>query len=257
MFWLAFKRWGLMQSGLYYYNKATARMEHWKLFYYRHGVRYNPPNPLADFSLAKKTIGLYQKAISIQEKGVKVRQISRTLALREIMANSGEIMIDCPACKRQLRLSHQLTEGALVNCFGCGSTVSVRQLEDKIYIHCSLPQARYQFLPINLRNLTVLYSELGFFYRLMGNYEEADKCLAQAIDLFTELLKENPPLPGDLKNQSLTLFRRAELNHAHGNWTQARKFYLQSLKIDQELGDQQGIEINTILMQQLPEGKND
>lgn len=93
-------------------------------------------------------------------------------------------------------------------------------------------------------NVAVAHHQLGFLYRQLGKFEEARKRFEKSLQILRSLESLQPERSDIQGTISRTLFRLAEICHAHGELEQAKKMYEQSLDIDQRLGDAAGIRSN-------------
>lgn len=86
-------------------------------------------------------------------------------------------------------------------------------------------------------NTAAAYEELGLLRRMMNQFPEAAEAFERALAIVDQLNNHDRVAVSRLRG--LILFRLAELYHACGELEQARIPYMESLKIHQELGDQE------------------
>ncbi len=111
-------------------------------------------------------------------------------------------------------------------------------------------QVKYTALR-NRLNVGVAYEELGFLYRMMNMWSEADSALRRSLYILQVLDSECPENEEILLALGTTIFRVAEMDHAHNRIPQAVEGYKKSLAIDRRFGNQEGITAATALLQRI------
>ena len=100
-------------------------------------------------------------------------------------------------------------------------------------------------------NEVVGHEELGFLYRMMNMWDEAETEVRTSIRLLQTLGSWYPGNREVLRTMSLAVFRLAEFNHARGRTEEAVEGYRASLEMDQSLGDRSGVEIAERLIRRI------
>lgn len=240
--WFLIYRYLIVPSGYVEFSKAKARMNFWMQTSFEHGrILEDKGLQMKESPLVLKTIEIFKKAIEEQKRGTKTSIITKERTLQEDDADFGRVQVRCPSCGINIYVdSRVLGEGVTGPCHLCGSFVSVRLMRGIIYTTCNLQKARYLVTDINNYNIAVAYEEMAMLYRMMNDFKEAEECLNQAENFISELLKKQPENHEYLNVQSMIIFRRAEIEQAHGDIEPAKQKYLESLAIDEKTGSIEG-----------------
>jgi len=78
-------------------------------------------------------------------------------------------------------------------------------------------------------NLAIGYEELGMMYRLMNMWKDAKDSYEKSLSTFGGLINDYPNSAEVHAGLSMILFRKAELAHAQGNFSEAVEGYRKSL----------------------------
>lgn len=113
----------------------------------------------------------------------------------------------------------------------------------------------YDNVPLNSlvrRNIATAYEEMAFLYRMMDDFKYCHRSLDRALIIVNSLLESENSNPDYLRLKSLILFRHAEAYQAEGIEKEtARKFYQESLEIENKFGTTNDIEFTHDLLLKL------
>lgn len=251
--WIFIYRHVFLAPGLYDFNRAKIRTSYWKLMNLYHGkILEEQGLKLRNFSLAQNTVKMFKRSIAAQEKGSKVRTITKEINLSDIeISYERDIGAYCPICGMSLRVPTRIDGGIEGGCNMCGAILSARTISNILYLTAFSSKSITIVSDKNKENIGVAYVELAVLYRIMNLFKETWQALEEGMEITEVLLGKNPGSHSYLNLKSLILFRRAELNHAQGNLRQARQDYQTSLAIDRKLDDQDGIRTNEAALAEL------
>lgn len=251
--WLLVYRYMLLPPGLFDFNRARIRTNYWMLSSYRPGkILEEQGSNLREFTFAERAIRMFRKAIEAQSRGVTVRTVTKKVELDdEIIDYDRNANVNCPVCGISTKVPIYVHEGVSGGCNLCGSAISARRFGNTLYLEAILSKPTRVVSDKNKYNVVVGYEELALLYRMMNMFDEAARALKDGMKVVDELLSKTPNYSEYLTLRSLILFRMAELNHVQGNLEQARKGYEESLAIDRELGNEEGIRTVEELLKQI------
>jgi tetratricopeptide (TPR) repeat protein len=126
-------------------------------------------------------------------------------------------------------------KGVTAVCNYCGKTITAKSINGKLYINSLNGKiVIHKVLPRNKLNIATAYEEMGFLYRIMNCFTEAQEAFDQANFGINDLLKSDPDNLEYLRLKSLISFRKAEAYHAEGFKALAKKLYEDCVLIDQK-----------------------
>ncbi len=252
--WLLFFRYVLIPKGLFDFNKARTRTVYWALSNYRPGVKNDEEKArnLREFGFAQDALRRFKKAIKLQGRGDLVHRVEKTLQLTDNFCDYYDYYrISCPVCPSPINLPKVRSHNFSGACNMCGSFVTARIEGYKVFLAADLTRSIRSPNKGNWYNVAVAYEEMAWLYRMMNMFDEALEALEKAMDIAEDLLKRSPRTEKYLSLKSLIIFRRAEINHILGNVERAREEYKESLSLDRELKNEEGIETIEYLLNQL------
>lgn len=251
--WIFIHRHAFLAPGLYDFNRAKTRTNYWRLTSLHQGrILAEEGEKLRNSSLVQGTVKMFERSITAQQKGLKIRTATRQIDLSDKEIDyKGNINANCPVCGADMKVPVYIDGGTQGVCTMCESIVSARKIGNILYISAILLSPVTVVSDKNTQNIAVAYSELAVLYRMMNLFEKAEQSLEEALKIAGELLEKEPSNREYLGLQSLTIFRRAELNHAQGNTRKAIRDYQASLAIDNQLDDEEGIRTNERMLEEL------
>lgn len=253
IFWLLVYRYILIPPGLFDFNRARIRTNYWMLSSYRPGkILQEKGSNLREFTFAKGAIRMFRKVIEAQSKGVAVRTVTKKVELDdEIIDYDRNANVNCPVCGINIKVPIYADEGVLGACNLCGSAISARRFGNTLYLEAILKKPTRIVSDKNKYNVAIGYEELALLYRMMNMFYEAERALKGGMEVVEDLISKNSDYSDYLSLRSLILFRIAELNHVQGKLEQASRGYEESLAIDRELGNEEGIRTIEELLKQI------
>ena len=87
-----------------------------------------------------------------------------------------------------------------------------------------------------IANKSIAWQELGLLHRVINEFEEAGAAYNNSIELLNKVGGSNSSNKYILSAFREITFRIGELNHARGDFVQAKEYYLASLGVDNKLG---------------------
>lgn len=247
LLWIPFYRRFIMPPGLYDFNRAMTRTNHWALANYVPGERNSEEKAqnLRDFGAAQNAIKMFKRAIELQLQGGKVRFLDDIHELDDESYNewTNSYDIPCPVCPTKLKLPPRKGENLSGICTWCGSTITVRIEGNTARLHVILAEPIQRVTDKNKYNAGIAYSEMAWLYRMMNMFDEAKEALKGGLDIAEGLLKEDPENLEYLGMKSMSIFRLAEVNHIQGDLEKAKAGYQESIAIDRKLQDEEGVQL--------------
>jgi len=161
--------------------------------------------------------------------------------------------VSCPVCPDTLKIPvyADLAKGVSGSCSLCGSIISLRKVDSKLYISAYLTNPIRIVSDNNKSNIAITYAEIALLYRMMNLFNEAIAALDEAKKIIKELIEKDPTNNEYLSNLSLINFRRSEIYHAQGNKIKAREGYKECISLDEKLKDKDGAKICKELLQKI------
>lgn len=255
LLWMLFYRYVLMPAGQFNFNRARTRMNYWMVTgnYIPGQHLKDRADSLKEFGFAQNAVKLFKKAITAQKKGNKVWHITKTITLTDDMISGwgNTYRIRCPACLFELDIPMVNYQNMSGTCGSCGNITTARIEGQQLYLNTMLYKPIHTISDHHHYNIAVAYEELGFLYRMMGLFNKAKTELQTSMEMVEELLGKDSTNKSYLALKSLVIFRLAEIAHVQDNLQEAKTGYEKSLVMDQTAGNQEGIDTNTILLQQL------
>lgn len=253
--WLIFFRHVIMPKGQFDYNKAIIRTTFWTLQNYRPGQLLKSEGELLrHFSLANRTLRLFQKAIRTQEKGTLSANLQTVIDLETAdISYNQTVSLLCPSCGMSIEGPTYVPQGATGNCRYCGAMLTAKSIGNKLYVNSyGINGLSRRVTSLNRKNIATAYEEMALLYRMMNRFDEAHKALDKAQSITESLLESDSDNKDYLQLKSLILFRHAEAYQTQGVQLQkAQKLYQECIAIDGEIGTTEETNLVQELLSQL------
>lgn len=231
-------RYVILPKGLPEYNRAKNRTFFWTTKNYRPGVKKGKEaDLLAQFPIAQKALSFFQRSIDLQKKGSRSGKITKSFKIDEEQVGWNDAMqLPCPNCGFPVKTPINAGQGSGI-CTMCNSGLGFKVIDDNVYITAFGNKIRREVTSSNKHNIAVAYEEMALLLRMMNKFDEAISALDKAEEMINEILGGAKKNKNYLTTKSLILFRKAEVAQTTGDKTEAKRLYLQSLDIDNRIGD--------------------
>ncbi len=226
-------------KGLWEYSLAHFRMVHWIPDYYVPGRRTDDKAAiLANNPEVLNTIELLKQSIAKRAEPIIVHSLTKSYPIDEDRrAYDGTNYIKCPHCGISSKISVRYgDESGHGLCSLCGKAFAVKVMNGNIYI--TGLGMKIKMVPLTHKiDMATANSELGFLYRMMNRFSDAQDAYSKAENILDELIQNEPENKEILTSKSLLTFRKGELAHIQNNFTEAKHFYQESLDLDHSIGN--------------------
>ncbi len=252
--WLFFYRYVLESRGIFDLNRALIRTKYWSLGNYRPGKKNDEERAknLREFGFAQGALRSFRKAIELQKRGDMVRRVERCQKVTDdCLDYQGGYAAHCPVCSSKFHFPKREGHNFSGVCDLCGSFLTARIEGDNVFLAADLTKPIHSPNDGNRYRTAVAYRGMAWLYRMMNMFDDSLAALRESNSIIDKLLDKHPREKNYLALKSLIVFGEAEINHALRNTEEARKKYQESLSLDSNLGNEEGVRVIQFLLNEL------